>query len=83
MQTPSKTRERSTLISPIVGFTVGIESPDGQGLNIDTIYEKLKIQSFKYNILQTVRKNISEIFDAELVRKSHVLITTYNRSTTR
>ena len=35
-------------------------------MNIDTIYEKIKIQSFKGNILQNLRENIIEIFDAEL-----------------
>ena len=35
-------------------------------LYIDTISEKLKIQSFKDNILQNLHENIIEIFDAEL-----------------
>ena len=61
-QTPSKTS-----INPIPDFTIGFESPDGQSSNIDTIYEKIKIQSFKDNILQNLREIIIEIFDAELV----------------
>ena len=36
-------------------------------MNIDTISEKLKIQSFKDNVLQNLCENIIEIFDAELV----------------
>ena len=36
-------------------------------MNIDAISEKIKIQSFKDNILQNLRENIIEIFDAELV----------------
>ena len=66
-QTPSKTRERSTLVNPIPDFPIGFTSPLGQNSNIDTIYEKIKIQSFKDNILQNPRENISEIFDFELV----------------
>ena len=46
---------------------IGFASPDGQSLNIDAISEKIKIQSFKDNILQNLRENIIEIFDAELV----------------
>ena len=34
---------------------------------MDAISEKIKIQSFKNNILQNLRENIIEIFDAELV----------------
>ena len=34
---------------------------------MDAISEKMKIQSFKDNILQNLRENIMEIFDAELV----------------
>ena len=58
-QTPSKTRERSTSINRIPDFTIGFASPDGQSSNIDTIYEKIKIQN--------LRENIIEIFDTELV----------------
>ena len=66
-QTPSKTRERSTSINRIPDFTIGFASPDGQSSNIDTVYEKIKIQSFKGNILQNIRENIIEIFNTELV----------------
>ena len=66
-QTPSKTRERSTSVNRIPDFTIGFASPDGQSSNIDTIYEKIKIQSFKDNILQNLRENITEIFNTELV----------------
>ena len=66
-QTSSKTRERSTSINPIPDFTIVFASPDGKTSNIDTIYKKIKIQSFKDNILQNLRVNISEMFDAELV----------------
>ena len=66
-QTPSKTRERSTSINRIPDFTIGFASPDGQSSNIDTIYEKIKIQSFRDNILQNLRENIIEIFNTELV----------------
>ena len=65
-QTPSKARERSTSINRIPDFTIGFASPDGQSSNIDTIYEKIKIQSFKDNILQNLRENIIEIFNTEL-----------------
>ena len=65
-QTPSKTRERSS-INPIPDCTIGFGSPDGQSLNIDAISEKIKIQSLKGNILQNLRKNIIEIFDTQLV----------------
>ena len=65
--TPSKTRERSTSINRIPDFTIGFASPDGQSSNIDTIHEKIKIQSFKDNILQNLRENIIEIFNTELV----------------
>ena len=65
LQTPSITRERSTSINPIPDFT--IEFANGQSSNIDTIYKKIKIQSFKDNILQNLRKNIIEILDTELV----------------
>ena len=64
---PSTTKEGSTSINPIPEFTVGLTSADGQSLNIDTISEKIKIESFKDNILQNLRENIIEIFDAELV----------------
>ena len=57
-QTPSKTRERSASVNPI---------PDRQSSNIDTIYEKIKIQSFKDNILQNLGQNIIELFNTELV----------------
>ena len=67
LQTHSKTRERSASINPIPDFTIGLASPDGQSSNIDTIYEKIQIQSFKDDILQNLRENIIEIFDAELV----------------
>ena len=66
-QTPSKTRERSTSINRIPDFTIGFASPNGRSSNIDTIYEKIKIQSFKDNILQNLRENIIEIFNTELV----------------
>ena len=66
-KTPSITKEGSTSINPIPEFTIGFTSPDGQSLNIDAISEKIKIQSFKDNILQNLRENIIEIFDAELV----------------
>ena len=56
-QTPSKTRERSS-INPIPDCTIVFASPDGQSLNIDAISEKIKIQSLKDNILQNLRKNI-------------------------
>ena len=46
-KTPSITKERSTSINPIPDFTIGFSSPDDQSLNIDTISEKNKIQSFK------------------------------------
>ena len=49
-KTPSITKERSTLINPIPEFTIGFASPDDQSLNINTISEKIKIQSFKDNI---------------------------------
>ena len=83
-QTPSKIRDRSILIHRIPDFTIGFASPDGQSSNIDTIYEKIKIQSFKGNILKNLRENIIEIFNTELVNfkaqcedlvKSHVPIT--------
>ena len=66
-QMPSKTRERSTSINLIPDFTIGFASPEGKSSNIDTIYEKIKIQNFKDNILQNLHENIIEIFDAELV----------------
>ena len=66
-QTPSKARERSTSINPIPDFTIAFASPDGESSNIVTIYEKIKIQSFKDNILQNLRENITEIFDPEFV----------------
>ena len=71
-KTPSITKEGSTSINSIPEPTFGFTSPDGQSLDIDTISEKIKIQSFKDNILQNLRKNIIEIFDAELVNfKAH------------
>ena len=36
-------------------------------MNIDAISKKIKVQNFKDNILQNLRENIIEIFDAELV----------------
>ena len=66
-KTPSITKEGSTSINPIPELTIGFTSPDGQSLDIDAISEKIKIQSFKDNILQNLRENIIEIFDAELV----------------
>ena len=66
-KTPSITKEGSTSINPIPEFTIGFTSPDGQSLKTDAISEKIKIQSFKDNILQNLRENIIEIFDAELV----------------
>ena len=65
-QTPSKARERSTSINRIPDLTIGFASPDVQSSNIDTISEKMKIQSFKDNILQNLRENIIEIFNTEL-----------------
>ena len=65
-KTPSITKEGSTSINPIPEFTIGFASPNCPNLNIDTISEKIKIQHFKY-ILQNLRENITEIFDAELV----------------
>ena len=67
LQTPLKVKERSTSINRIPDFTIGFASPDGKSSNIDTIYEKIIIQSFKGNILQNLRENIIEIFDTELV----------------
>ena len=66
-QTPSKARERSTSINRIPDLTIGFASPDVQSSNIDTISEKMKIQSFKDNILQNLRENIIKIFNTELV----------------
>ena len=66
-KSPSITKEGSRSINPIPEFTIGFASPDGQSLNIDAISEKIKIQSFKDNILQNLRENIIEIFDAELI----------------
>ena len=66
-KTPSITKERSTSINPIPEFTIGFASPDGQSFNIDAISEKIKIQSFKDNILQNLRENI-EIF-AKILKK--------------
>ena len=66
-KTPSITKEGSTSINPIPELTIGFTSPDGQSLDIDAISEKIKIQSFKDNILQNLRENIIEIFDAKLV----------------
>ena len=66
-KTPSITKEGSTSINPIPELTIGFTSPDGQSLNMDAISEKIKIESFKDNILQNLRENIIEIFDAELV----------------
>ena len=66
-QTPSKTRERSASVNPIPDFTIGFASPDRQSSNIDTIYEKIKIQSFKDDILQNLGQNIIELFNTELV----------------
>ena len=67
LQTPSKTKERSTSINTLPDFTIGFASPDGQSSNIDTISEKIRIQSFKDNILQNLRESIIEILDEELV----------------
>ena len=61
------TKEESTSINPIPEFTIEFTSPKGQILNIDAISKKIKIQSFKEKILQNLRENIVEIFDAELV----------------
>ena len=63
----SNSRERLTSINPIPDFTIGFASPDGQSSNVDTIYEKIKIQGVKVNIIQNLRENISEIFDAKHV----------------
>ena len=92
-QTPSKTRERSASVISIPDFTIGFASPDGQSLYIDTISEKIKIQSFKDNILQNLHENIIEIFDAELnnfkaqyedlVKKVMCRLQQNSRSTTR
>ena len=51
LKTPSITQKGSTSINLIPEFTIGFTSPDGQSLNIDAISEKIKIQSFKDNIL--------------------------------
>ena len=67
-KTPSITKERSTSINPIPEFTIEFTSPDGQSLNVDATSEKIKLQSFKDNILQNLRENSIEIFDAELVK---------------
>ena len=53
-QMSSKTRKRSTSINPIPDFTTGSPSPGSQNSNMDIIYEKFKIQSFKDNILQNL-----------------------------
>ena len=66
-KTPLITKERSISINPISELNIGFASQDDQSLNIDTISEKLKIQSFKDNVLQNLCENIIEIFDAELV----------------
>ena len=66
-KTPSITKEGSTSINPIPERTFGFTTPDGQSLNMDAIFEKIKIQSFKDNILQNLRENIIETFDAKLV----------------
>ena len=66
-RTPSITKEGSTSINPIPELSIGCTSPDGQSLNMDAISEKIKIRSFKENILQNFRENIIEIFDTELV----------------
>ena len=66
-KTPSITMEGSTSVNPIPELFIGSTSRDGQSLNMDAISEKIKIQSFKDNILQNLRENIIEIFDAELV----------------
>ena len=52
----SKTRERSTSINPIPDFTIVFPSPDGQSSNIDTIYVKIKLQSFKAIFYKTFVK---------------------------
>ena len=85
-QTPSKTRERSASINRLPDFTIEFAYPDGS--NIDTIYEKIKIQSFKDDILQNLRKNIIEIFNTELVNfkaqcEDLCRLQQNNRSTTR
>ena len=66
-ETPSITKEGSTSFNPIPELTIRFASPDGQSLDKDAISEKIKIQSFKDNILQNLRENIVEIFDAQLV----------------
>ena len=72
MHTPSKTREWSTSINCIPDY--------GESSKIDTIYEKIKIQSSKDNVLQSLCEYISEIFDAELynsmLKLDHVPIAT-------
>ena len=74
-------------INPISNVTIGFASPDSQSSNIDTFHEKIKIQSFKYNISQKLRENIIEIFDAKLgnfkaqCEKNHVSITTKQSQT--
>ena len=74
-------------INLISNVTIGFASPDSQSSNIDSFPEKIKIQSFKYNILQNLRENIIEIFDAKLVNfraqceKNHVSITTKKSQT--
>ena len=66
-KTPSITKEGPTSINPIPERTSVFTTPDGQSLNMDAIFEKIKIQSFRDNILQNLRENIIETFDAELV----------------
>ena len=66
-KTSSITKEGSTSINSIPELTIGFTSPDGRSLDMDAISEKNKIQSFKDNILQNLRQNIIEIFDAELI----------------
>ena len=64
-KTPSKVRERSASINPIPDFTNGFTSPDGQSST--QFMKKIKIQSFKDNILQNLCENIIEIFDTKLI----------------
>ena len=52
---PSKFRERQISVINI-----------SRQSNIDTNYEKIKIQSLKDKMFQNLRENISEIFDTKL-----------------
>ena len=48
-------------------------NPSKKNLDKITQYEKIKVESFKENILQNLRNNIKEIFDSEFtIFKSNV-----------